>query len=172
MKKISDFSSLIKLFKPKTFVMPVKIVDNTHGSTSINHGTIKKHDVSIMTKSFKKEVGLTAIPPRVAIAKKYSFYFTKDQLLELLKNYEANEHLNALEIAIAVQLSDIVVKCGNGNQFNESDSMAVIVSMVNKDEKIPMNGVDDLVLINGYNDNEPHLLGTPCCPGSKPPPFD
>ena len=122
MKKISDFSSLIKLFKPKTFVMPVKIVDNTHGSTSINHGTIKKHDVSIMTKSFKKEVGLTAIPPRVAIAKKYSFYFTKDQLLELLKNYEANEHLNALEIAIAVQLNDTVIDCDTGFHYNDSDA--------------------------------------------------
>ena len=152
--------------------MPVKIVDNTHGTTSIKFGTIKEDDVSKMTDSFKKEVGLTAIPKRVAIVKKYSFYFSKQQLIELLKNYEADEHLNALEIAIAVQLSETVVDCTTGIQYNESDSLAVIVSMTNKDEKIPINGVDDLVLINGYSDNEPHLLATACCPGSKPPPFD
>ena len=152
--------------------MPVKIVDNTHGTTSIKDGTIKEDDVSKMTDSFKKEVGLTAIPSRLAIIKKYSFYFSKDQLLELLKNYEVDEHLNALEIAIAVQLNLTVIICDTGFHYNDSDALAVIISMVNKDVKKPMNGVNDLVLINGYNDNEPHLLGTACCPGSKPPPFD
>ena len=49
--------------------MPVKIVDNTHGTTSIKDGTIKEDDVSAMTDRFKKEVGLTAIPSRLAIVK-------------------------------------------------------------------------------------------------------
>ena len=101
--------------------MPVKIVDNTHGTISIKDGTIKEDDVSAMTDSFKKEVGLTAIPSRLAIVKKYSFYFSKDQLLELLKNYEVDEHLNALEIAIAVQLNDTVIDCDTGFQYNDSD---------------------------------------------------
>ena len=85
--------------------------------------------------------------------------------------------LGALRLVLRKQPANLAT-CRKGSgittgiKYNESDSLAVIVSMTNKDEKIPMNGVDDLVLINGYNDNEPHLLATACCPGSKPPPFD
>jgi hypothetical protein len=154
--------------------MPVKIVSNTHGSTSADQGTIKEQDVVKMKKDFKQEVGITAIPPRFGIIKKYSFYFSREQLEELLEHYKNKKNVaNAIEVAISVQIRETMIKCKtDGKLYDESDCLSVIISMANKKTLKPKNDVNDYVLINGYQDTENKFLDPPCCPGSKPPPYN
>ena len=154
--------------------MPVKIVDNTHGSTSTLHGTIKEHDILKMKGDFQQQVGMTAVPPRFGIIKKYSFYFSRDQVEELLSQYkDKKKEADAIEIAIGVQIRETKILCKtDGKLYDESDSLAVIVSMANSTTFEPIDGVGDYVLINGYEDSENKILGALCCPGSKPPPYN
>jgi hypothetical protein len=152
--------------------MPVKIVDNDQGSTATLHGTIRENDLFKMKSDFKKEVGLTALPPRFGVIKKHCFYFSIEQLRELLKHYKDNEQANALEIAIGVQLRETIINCEGETQFNESDSLAAIISMANRPTLEPFNEIGDYVMINGYKDIEVQLIPTACCPGSKPPPYN
>lgn len=150
--------------------MPVKIV-GPGGHTSVKDGTIKESDLELMTYSFIKEVSLTPIPPRNVVAKRYSFYFTRVQLLELLKKYKDNPKADVIEVAIGVQVPGSKVECDGGVIITDnSNCLGVVISMADKTNLKPFNSVNDQVLINGYQNNNLELADALCCPGSKPPP--
>lgn len=149
--------------------MPVKIVDNNSAS-SIKDGTIQIGDLQNITYEYREHIALTAIPPRNVIAKRHSFYFTKAQIVALLKHYENNSEATALEVAIGVQLPDSIIDCPQGPSVDNSNCITVVISMANQPYLKPYNEIEDYILINGYHSaisfNEVGI----CCPGSKPPP--
>ena len=148
--------------------MPVEIVDN-NSATSTEHGAIQIGDLQNMESEYKDHVALTAIPPRNVIIKRNSFYFTKSQVNALFKQYKNNPNADAIEVAIGVQLPESVVEC-EGIELNNSNCLAVIISMTNKTSREPLNEIGDFVLINGYGVSNKFVDAEPCCPGSKPPP--
>jgi hypothetical protein len=148
--------------------MPVLIVDN-NSATSIKDGTIQIGDLQNMTDEYKSHVSLTPIPPRNVVIKRNSFYFTKDQVQELFDHYEDNPNADAIEIAIGIQIPGSKVTCSEVEKDN-SNCLAVIISMANKTSLNPINEIDDYVLINGYQPANPFQGTEICCPGSKPPP--
>ena len=151
--------------------MPVQIVDNNGGATSVEDGTIQIGDLGTMTEEYKNHVALTAIPPTQVIIKRTSFYFTKAQVLALFNHYEGNVDANAVEIAIGVQVPDTMTQCDQESPvIDNSHCLAVIVSMTNKTTRVPINNIDDYILINGYKSSHAWIDVEPCCPGSKPPP--
>ncbi len=150
--------------------MPVKIVGD-RGHTSIKEGTIKESDLEIMTHSFIKEVSLTPIPLSNLVAKRYSFYFTKTQLLALFDKYKDNLRADVIEMVIAVQIPGSKVECdGRAIITDNSNCLGVILSMADKVTLKPLNGENNFVLINGYQNHGLELADALCCPGSKPPP--
>lgn len=151
--------------------MPVLIVDNNGGSTSIEDGTIQIGDLQIMTSVYKNNVSLTPIPPQNVIIKRNSFYFTKDQLIALLNHYKEHPELDTIEIALGVQVQGSKVDCPTVPiLIDNSDCLGVIISMTNINTREPSNNIGDFVLINGYKSSPKFIDVVMCCPGSKPPP--
>jgi len=152
--------------------MPVQIV-NENGNTSIEDGTIKKNDLSFMENEYRQKVALTPIPPRNVVAKRYSFYFSKAQVLALLSHYSSNTNANAIEISLGIHVPGSLVSCGAGSTATNTDNsncLGAIISMANIENLTPFNAENDFVLINGYHPAVGFGKLDECCPGSHPPP--
>lgn len=146
--------------------MPVKIIDNT-GTTRVPTGEIKLADLEKMKDDFITQVSVTPVSPRTALNKKHSFYFSKDQFIEL---FNSTPSADLVKISICVQVPDTIDLCGN----NLADALATIIEMVEYDTttgvKTPVNNVGNFVLINGYQNNGVLKLLTTggCCPSTDP----
>jgi len=98
--------------------MPVEILDNS-SATSITDGVIKIADLQKMLTDYRQEVTVSGIPNATAVIPKYSFYFTKTHLQDLL---DSNTAANGIEIALAVQLPGSNVLCHEA-MIDTSNSM-------------------------------------------------
>ena len=151
--------------------MPVQIIST--GQTKPDEGIITIADLATMRSDFKTQVGLTAIPPRYAIQKRHSFYFTREQLLALLNHYP---NANAIEFAIGVHKQDTAIECSDQITYDHSNCLGAIVCMANNNVVLktvtPIDGPDEYILISAFKSVNAFSEVPPCCPGSAPPPYN
>ncbi len=142
--------------------MPVKILDN-QGTTSSATGEIKKSDLTKIKSDFDNDVSVTRNTVGEIINKRVSFYFDKNQFLELFR--QRPNDLGVI-INIGIQIDPTLDICRN----DESNNMCIVVeTFENRLNKNPHNGIGDFVLINGYdNYGSIKTLDTGCCPSSEP----
>jgi hypothetical protein len=142
--------------------MPVKIVDS---QTRSAFGEIKLNDLLTIKSEFADHAAVSPTAGRtVAVNKKYSFYFSKDQFLQLFDKKPGDL---GVKINIGIQNDPTEDICHN----NEGNNMCVVVeTFENKDNKNPESVLDGYVLINGFENNGEVKIfsNTVCCPSSDP----
>lgn len=145
--------------------MPVKIVDDVSGQTRSAYGEVTKADLLTIKSEFVYNAEVTPVIPRTnAVNKRYSFYFEKEQFLEL---FSKKPNDLGVKINIGIQIDPTLDICGN----NEGNNMCIVVeTFPDKTSKNPASVVGEFVLINGFEKNGAVkiLSDVVCCPSSDP----
>lgn len=144
--------------------MPVKITTNR---TNASSGEISVGDLKSMKTEFIHKADITAANGRSEpIIKNYSFYFLKEELIELLNMYSDEA---GVKVQIGVNTASTEDVCGNP-QINQI--CAIIETYVDITTRTDDRPEGKFVLVNGYQSfGKIKILSTNdpvCCPSSDP----
>ncbi len=142
--------------------MPVKIVSSP---TRSEFGEVLQSDLLTIKSEFANNTSVSQKAPRTdPVNKRVSFYFEKEQFLEL---FSKRPNDLGVKINIGIQKDPTQDICLN----NESNNMCIVVeTILDKNNKSAANNIGDFVLINGYENNGTIKISANvvCCPSSDP----
>jgi hypothetical protein len=144
--------------------MPVKITAN---QTNTDTGEVSSSVLTAMKDEFKNKAEVIPANGRTQpVIKNYSFYFLKEELMELLNMYPADL---GVKIQIGVHTVSTQDVCGNQHI---GQLCAIIETYENITTRNNGKAVDEFVLVNGFQSFGTIKILAPndpvCCPSSDP----